>query len=173
MSRTAEIFAHEQFELREDAGALDSPAFRPIRSKSPVLSAQAQSRLEDLSVPDGGYGWVIVSACAVITFWFVGTSYSWGVIQKALVDEGISKTSTLSFVGGLTPMCISLLALFNARMVRAIGARWVALLGILFLGSGEILSGFAMHSVGGLFATIGVISGIGTRYIPSFDPQLH
>lgn len=163
MSRTAETFVGEQFELRDNATAVDYNAFGPARSKSPVLSAQAQSRLNDLSVPDGGYGWVIVSASAVITFWFVGTSYSWGVIQKALVDEGVSNASTLSFVGGVTPMFISLLALFNARMVRAIGARSVALLGILLLGSGEILSGFAMHSVGGLFATIGVISGIGTR----------
>jgi hypothetical protein len=145
----------------------DSSSLRPIRrdrSRSPV-SEQAQSRINDLTVPDGGYGWVVIFASSVICFWFVGTSYSWGVIQKALVDGGLSTASTLSFVGGLTPMCIALLAIFNARVIRAIGARWTAVVGVLLLGLGEILSGFCMHSVGGLFATIGVISGIGTRYV--------
>ena len=33
------------------------------------------SRIADAAVPDGGYGWVIVSACSLITFWFVGTTY--------------------------------------------------------------------------------------------------
>jgi hypothetical protein len=50
----------------------------------------AASRLADLQVPDGGYGWVVIFACSVLTFWFVGTTYSWGVIQAALVAEKLS-----------------------------------------------------------------------------------
>ena len=37
----------------------------------------AASRLADSTVPEGGYGWVVIFACSVITFWFVGTTYSW------------------------------------------------------------------------------------------------
>jgi hypothetical protein len=168
MSRTVETL---EIELREQPQHNDSHAnssarssLRPIgrnRSRSPI-SDQAQSRLDDLTVPDGSYGWVVVFASAVICFWFVGTSYSWGVIQKSLVDGGLSNASTLSFVGGLTPMCIAVLAIFNARVIRMIGARWTAVVGVALLGLGEILSGFCMHSLGGLFATIGIISGIGT-----------
>ncbi len=43
------------------------------------------SRLADESAPEGGYGWVVVAAASVLTFLFVGTTYSWGVIQQALV----------------------------------------------------------------------------------------
>lgn len=121
----------------------------------------AASRLADSQVPDGGYGWVVIFACSTLTFWFVGTTYSWGVIQAALVAEKLSTPSTLSFVGSLTCSCISFLALVNARIVRAVGARTTALCGVLLLGAGEIFSGFSTKNLGGLFVTAGVIMGIG------------
>jgi hypothetical protein len=123
----------------------------------------AASRLADSQVPEGGYGWVVIGACSVLTFWFVGTSYSWGVIQAALVKEKLSSPSTLSFVGSLTAAFIAILALVNARVIRKIGARNTALIGVLCLGGGGILSGFSTKNVGGLFVTTGVIMGIGCR----------
>lgn len=99
----------------------------------------------------------------MLTFWFVGTSYSWGVIQAALVKEKLSSPSTLSFVGSLTAAFIAILALVNARVIRKIGARNTALIGVLCLGGGGILSGFSTKNVGGLFVTTGVIMGIGCR----------
>jgi hypothetical protein len=122
------------------------------------------SLLADAEAPDGGYGWVVVAACSVLTFWFVGTSYSWGVLQAALVEQHLSAPSTLAFVGSLTAACISLLALVNARMIRAMGARNAGLAGVALLGLGGILSGFSTGNVGGLFVTTGIIEGVGTRY---------
>jgi hypothetical protein len=55
------------------------------------------------------------------------------------------------------------LALVNARIIRALGAQKTGLLGIGLLGLGEIASSFSTKSVGGLFATTGVVMGIGTR----------
>ncbi|CZR62591.1 related to protein MCH2 (monocarboxylate permease homolog) [Phialocephala subalpina] len=121
----------------------------------------AASRLADSQVPDGGYGWVVIFACSILTFWFVGTTYSWGVIQAALVAESVSSPSTLSFVGSLTCSFIAFLALINARIIRAIGARTTALIGVLLLGAGEIFSGFSTRSVGGLFMNAGVVMGVG------------
>ncbi|KAJ5826239.1 MFS general substrate transporter [Penicillium riverlandense] len=119
------------------------------------------SRLADSEVPDGGEGWVIIAGCAVITWWFVGTSYCWGVLQAALVKEGVSTSSTLAFVGSLAPACISFLGILNVRVIRKLGTRLSALLGVFLLGLGETLSGFAIHNVKGLFATAGVVMGIG------------
>ncbi|KAJ7735415.1 major facilitator superfamily domain-containing protein [Mycena maculata] len=123
--------------------------------------APAAQGVPDSQVPDGGYGWVVVSGCAVLTWWFAGVSYSWGFIQAALVEEGLSSASTLSFVGSSTVACISGLALINARVIRFLGAR-TALLGVFLLGLGEILSGFATLNIGALFVTTGAITGIGT-----------
>ncbi|KAJ5167330.1 uncharacterized protein N7482_006111 [Penicillium canariense] len=126
-----------------------------------VDDVMQQSLIADSQVPDGGYGWVLIFACAVVTWWFVGVSYTWGVMQAALVDNKGYSSSTLAFVGSSCPACISLLAVPNATVVRKIGARNTALLGIFLLGLGSILSGFATDSVAGLFMTWGFVGGIG------------
>ncbi|KAJ9157535.1 Monocarboxylate permease [Pleurostoma richardsiae] len=127
-------------------------------SADPVLEA---SRLADSTVPDGGYGWVVITGCAVLAWWFVGTGYSWGVLQNAFVNEGLSSSATLSFVGSLSTALISALAVVNARVIRWLGARRTGMLGILLLGLAEIVSSFAVRSVGALFFTVGVAMGFG------------
>lgn len=122
------------------------------------------SLIADAEVPDGGKGWVVILGCAVVTWWFIGTSYCWGVLQAELVKEGLSTASTLSFVGSLAIACVSFLGIVNARVIRIMGTRLAGLCGIFLLGLGEILSGFAIHSVGGLFVTAGVVMGVGIRY---------
>jgi hypothetical protein len=119
------------------------------------------SHIAETSEPEGGYGWVVLFSCGVITFWFVGTTYCWGVIQGALVKEGLSSPATLSFVGSLTTACLSILALASSKALRTLGARNTGLLGIVCLGTGEILGGFTTKNVGGLFVTIGLIMGVG------------
>ena len=111
------------------------------------------SRVVDAGVPEGGYGWVAVTACAVICFWFVGTTYCWGLIQGALVADGLSSASTLSWIGSITIACIAILAMVSARIQRSIGSRLTAFCGIGFLAGGELLSSFSVHSVGGLFVS--------------------
>ncbi|KAJ7618010.1 major facilitator superfamily domain-containing protein [Roridomyces roridus] len=138
-----------------------------LQSRTASASASSSPAVLQLappadSVPDGGYGWVVVLGCAVLTWLFAGSSYSWGIIQAALVKDGLSSSSTLSFVGSTTVACISGLALVNARIVRFLGARKMALLGVFFLGMGQVFSGFATENVGALFVTSGAITGIGT-----------
>ena len=43
----------------------------------------------------------------------------------------------------------------NARIVRAVGARRTALLGVALLGAGEVCSGFSTRNLGGLFVFYG------------------
>ncbi|ORY47091.1 major facilitator superfamily domain-containing protein [Leucosporidium creatinivorum] len=151
---------------RSDAIELNSIGTRASSLQTGEDSAADEilqaSKAQDASVPEGGYGWVVVAGCAVICFWFVGTSYSWGILQAALVEEKLAPATSLSFVGSLAVFFIAGLALVNARLIRLIGARNTGLLGIAFLGGSEILSGFATKSLPGLFVTSGVGMGIGT-----------
>lgn len=121
----------------------------------------AASHLADASVPDGGYGWVLIAACSFLTFWFVGTSYSWGVIQGALVARNLASASTLAFVGSVAVACNAAFAIVNGKLLRLWGARAVAMLGVSLMGTGQILAGFCTHSVGGFFVTAGFMMGYG------------
>ncbi|KAJ7676739.1 major facilitator superfamily domain-containing protein [Mycena polygramma] len=143
------------------ASSHGSPIELERRSGSESNASRPQTR-SDSQIPDGGYGWVVLFGCAVLTWWFVGITYSWGIIQAALVKDGLSSSSTLAFVGSSTAACISGLGLINARVIRHLGARNTALLGIFLVGLGQILSGFATFNVGALFVTSGAIVGIGT-----------
>ncbi|KAJ6461583.1 major facilitator superfamily domain-containing protein [Mycena vitilis] len=137
------------------------PASRLASERNSLSISQTQT-LADSQIPDGGDGWIVLFGCAVLTWWFTGTSYCWGIIQAALVKEGVSSASTLAFVGSSTSACVSGLGLINARVIRHLGARNTALLGIFLVGLGEILSGFATLNIGALFVTSGAVVGIGT-----------
>ena len=90
--------------------------------------------------------------------------YSWGVLQAALFQKGLSSPSTLSWIGSITFTCISIFAIINARLIQVLGARKTAFIGLFMLASGEILSGFMTDNTGGLFVTAGILPGIGLRY---------
>lgn len=126
----------------------------------PILQA---SRAADSAVPEGGYGWVVVAGCFVLAWWVIGTAYSWGVIQGALVEDGLAPPSVLSFVGSLAAALIAALAIVNGRVVRRFGPRNAGLLGVALMGLSEVLSSFSVRNVGALFATSGVMMGLGVR----------
>jgi len=58
---------------------------------------------------------------------------------------------------------VSAMALANARVIRWVGVRWSALLGISILGISEIACSFLVRNIVGLFFTAGLILGIGKR----------
>ncbi|KAI6380133.1 hypothetical protein MCOR25_001784 [Pyricularia grisea] len=124
----------------------------------PILEA---SRQADSQVPEGGYGWVVTGCCFVLAFWIVGISYSWGVMQAVLIARGLASPSTLSFAGSLAPTLIAATAVINAQFFRKVGARWMGTLGVFLLGLGQILAGFAIDNVAGLFMTNGFTVGLG------------
>ena len=140
--------------------------------------------------PDGGReAWTAVFACYVVTyvkssclpvrqtsahsfsivylrsFFYIGTTYAFGVIQSRLTQEGLASSSTLSFAGGLTAACISFFAIINSNIIKRYGSKSVMMVGIIILGLGEILSGWTIANIGGFFVTVGFVMGIGTSLI--------
>lgn len=141
-------------------------------SPSEPLNIIEASRIADSTVPEGGYGWVVITGCAILTWWYLGMSYSWGIMQSALVERGLAPASTLSWIGSLCVTFNSIGALVWARFIRVVGTRQAALVGIVCLGGGSVLSGFCTQNIGGLFFTSGVIMGLGTRYIQNLPDNI-
>lgn len=114
--------------------------------------------------PDGGYGWMVVLAAAIHTFWINAWTGSFGIFQLALLETTLKQTSssTLSFVGSLGLALSPALSIPAMRAGKMIGARWAALVGIILYGVGNIASGFAVTSLPGLFLACGFMYGLST-----------
>ncbi|KAH6654156.1 major facilitator superfamily domain-containing protein [Truncatella angustata] len=114
-------------------------------------------------IPDGGYGWVVVFACFVITFWMNGWAGTWGILQSALLQTTLRDVSstTLSLVASLGLSLTVALGLFSVRFTQLVGARWSTLIGVIIFGLGNVLSGFTVDNVAGLFIGTGVSYGVG------------
>ncbi|KKY26227.1 putative monocarboxylate transporter [Diplodia seriata] len=164
MSVTATTTATTTAAVELEPVSRDAPAWVQATAPNDPDNVVEASRIADANVPDGGYGWVIVAAGALLSWWFIGTSYCWGVIQNALVEQRLSSASTLAFVGSVTVACNAVFAATSAQVLRKLGARSTGLLGASLLGLGYVLAGFCTHSVPGLFITAGLITGVGIRY---------
>lgn len=94
-----------------------------------------------------------------------------GVIQAALIEKNVASPSTLAFVGSLAIACNAAFAIPNGRLTRAWGARKVAILGLILMGAGQILSGFAEKHIAALFLTAGLMMGYGIRSVKSLPSR--
>lgn len=143
----------------------DTPRQSPVRGVQEIEPFQEER--QDSSVtgppPDGGYGWIVIFACSVQTFWINGWTGSWGILQLALLRTTLSgsSSSTLSFIGSLGLAIPPATGIIAVQAARYIGAKWTSLIGVVIVGVGCILSGFATHSVVGMFFACGVSYGIG------------
>ena len=120
-----------------------------------------QSFREESSFPEGGYGWVVVAACSWITFWVVGLTYSWGVMQNKLVDLNVASPSAIAFIGSTTAAFISAMAIVSGKIIRRIGTSKTAVIGSCLVGGGQVLSGWTYNNVGALVFTVGICEGFG------------
>lgn len=123
----------------------------------------SDQRPESTSTHDGGYGWVVVFACFVQTFWVNAWTGSWGILQAALLAQSAMQdipASTLSFVGSVGLSLTVALGLACIWLAGAIGARWSTLIGILLFSASTLVGSFTVRNVGGLFVS-GTLYGIG------------
>ena len=140
-------------------------ALRPSRSIDLDVASdgpEAEHVQGSAAIRDGGYGWVVVFACFVQTFWVNAWTGSWGILQAALLQSSMRDVlaSTLSFVGSLGLSLTVALALACVWLAAAISSRWSAVLGIALFGASTLVGSFTVGNVGGLFVS-GALYGLG------------
>lgn len=111
--------------------------------------------------PDGGYGWTVVAACAVILFWVNGYITAWGVLQTAIVQSSRLETDvrTITFVGSLFMACVTAFSLVSVRFMNEFGVRHTCLTAVVVFGLGLVAAGFTLDHLAGLFCVAGAVLG--------------
>lgn len=143
----------------------DTPSDRSPTVPEALYPAASQTKTplpnEDYEIPDGGRGWIVLIGCTIVSWWSIGTAQSCGVLQAALLKEGVSTSVNLLFVGSLSAGLVPAFAIFYARAMRACGTRLNAMLGICLMSLGSAISSVVFRGTGALFAAYGVLMGVG------------
>ncbi|KAM0350988.1 hypothetical protein ACHAPU_002766 [Fusarium lateritium] len=152
-----EAFGNGAYEtnLRPRGGLAEEPL---QQNEDPALE---ESRIADSTVPDGGYGWVVIIACAVVAWWVIGLSYVWGVYQSALVERKVGSPIALSFCGSLSPALMATVGMLVSRMLRSFGTRKLSFAGIILMALSLIGASFVTNHLVGLIFLPGVPLGLG------------
>jgi len=137
-------------------------------------SSPTEAQFSTSAIPNGGYGWTVVFSAAMITFWSNGLINCWGILQTAMLNSTLSHvpTATVSFVGALNLALGPACGLLAIRFSRRFGSRVTSLFGVTLMGLGLIFAGWSTENVGGLFATVGVVSGVGISFAYNINNSL-
>jgi MFS transporter, OFA family, oxalate/formate antiporter len=109
-------------------------------------------------------GWIVTYAALGVNL-VLGLLYTWGVFQKALVDQWQWSSTTASLPYSVAIAVFAFMMIFAGRAQDKIGPRYVAILGGIMLGLGLIASGLTTNPIIMVF-TFGVVGacGIGLGY---------
>lgn len=131
------------------------------------LVGASESDFNTNDIPNGGYGWIVVAAASIMTFWLNAMVNCWGVLQTALLNSTLSgvPTSTVSFVGSFNLMCGALFGIAITRLTYHFGSQAMGLAGIALVGLGLLAASWSTKNIGGLFATVGLMAGVGESTI--------
>ncbi|KAG0212946.1 hypothetical protein BGX33_003268, partial [Mortierella sp. NVP41] len=133
---------------------------------SDLAAAPAISSASEQSThlyPEGGYGWIVLAATFVSTFWCIGIVFCWGVFQEYLLRMNTFPgmgAKELSWVGSLSCACIFVAAPAIVVLIKKLGTNTVLALGVLCVTTGFVAASFATQ-YWHLYITIGFLYGFG------------
>jgi OFA family oxalate/formate antiporter-like MFS transporter len=104
-------------------------------------------------------GWIVTIAALGVNL-VLGLLYTWGVFQKALVDQWNWSSTTASLPYSVAIAVFAFMMIFAGRAQDKYGPKVIALLGGLMFGTGLIASGFSQNPIM-MVITFGVVGGIG------------
>lgn len=136
-----------------DGSAVVDGEPRDLHNEAPLDAVEA--------IPDGGYGWTVVSACFWLLFWMNGYNTTWGVFQTAILRSSYLQVDvrTITFVGSLAMALLVAFGVLSVRLMRAYGTRRTCAIAAVLFGLSPVLTSFTLGNLGGLFCTAGLLMG--------------
>uniref|UniRef100_A0A5S6QQN6 MFS domain-containing protein n=1 Tax=Trichuris muris TaxID=70415 RepID=A0A5S6QQN6_TRIMR len=146
--------------------AKETESFIPLQ----LPSEEQQIEVVDLvsPAPDGGWGWVVVLSCFLISVIIDGAVFSYGILLPALCEYFKSSMVQSAWVGSLFSGVYLLVGPIAGGCMNRFGARVVIIVGSVALSTGCVLSAW-VDSLDTMMITFGLIGGIGAglTYIPA------
>jgi len=138
-----------------------------VKSESKLDSKEDVPREEPL--PEGGWGWVVVTAAFLVICVIDGVGYSFGIYLLPLLDDKIADgRGILSMAGSLQVGCYGFSSPLVAFLVDKFGARKCCMLGAVISALGLLTASFATGIVT-LLIGYSIITGLGfgLMYLPA------
>ncbi|XP_013366999.1 PREDICTED: monocarboxylate transporter 3 [Chinchilla lanigera] len=119
--------------------------------------------------PDGGWGWMVLAACFVITGFAYGFPKAVSVFFRSLMRDFGAGYSDTAWVSSIMLAMLYGTGPVSSVLVTRFGCRPVMLAGGLLAAAGMILASFARRLLE-LYLTAGVLTGLGLAL--NFQPSL-
>ncbi|XP_045691003.1 monocarboxylate transporter 3 isoform X2 [Phyllostomus hastatus] len=119
--------------------------------------------------PDGGWGWVVLGACFVVTGFAYGFPKAVSVFFRALMRDFGAGYSDTAWVSSIMLAMLYGTGPVSSILVTRFGCRPVMLLGGLLASAGMVLASFATRLLE-LYLTAGALTGLGLAL--NFQPSL-
>lgn len=114
------------------------------------------------------YGWAVVAAAFAVTLLGFGSAYTFSAFLKPLEQEFGASRGEVSLVFSLAGFLYFALGIVSGPLADCFGARLMASLGMMLVGAGLILAGFARNITEVYVAYgLGVGIGVGCAYVPA------
>jgi MFS transporter, OFA family, oxalate/formate antiporter len=113
------------------------------------------------------YGWIVVAAAFAVTFVGFGSAYTFSAFVESLQHDFGASRGSVSLVFSIAGFLYFGFGVVSGPLSERWGARSVAILGMLLVGAGLALAGFA-RSLEQVYLAygLGVGLGVGMSYVP-------
>lgn len=115
---------------------------------------------DKVTIPDGGWGWVVVLSSFVISMIADGISFSFGLLYIEFLDEFQASKSTTAWIGSLFIAVPLLSGPVMSALVDRYGCRSMTILGGIISSTGFVLASIST-TLEMMMITFGVIAGLG------------
>jgi len=130
-----------------------------------VIDVKDERRKEDSKdVPDGGWGWCVVTACFLCNMVNDGIAYSFGVILGPMQSDLHVGVGTISLVGGVLAGVTMCTGPISAGFVNRFGSRVTCIVGSLIATGAMFLSSYSNTFIS-LLISYGVFLGFGLGFV--------
>lgn len=132
----------------------------PVDNKVDDENLEVAKEENKVSIPDGGWGWVVVLSSFVISMIADGISFSFGLLYIEFLEEFQASKSTTAWIGSLFIAVPLLSGPVMSALVDRYGCRKMTILGGIISTLGFVLASIST-TLEMMMITFGVIAGLG------------